>query len=110
MAYSEDLADRVRQALAGVSNVREQQMFGGLAFMVDGNMALGIVRDELMARLGEEGADRALDELHVRPMDFTGRPMRKIVLVEPAGTAGDDQLAGWVARALEFVATLPPKA
>jgi TfoX/Sxy family transcriptional regulator of competence genes len=109
MAYSEPLAERVRQALAGVADVREQKMFGGLAFMVGGNMTVGIVGEELMVRLGAEGADRALDEPQVRTMDFTGRPMSTMVLVEPAGVERDDALERWVSRAREFVATLPPK-
>ena len=109
MAYDEALADRVSAVLASVPDVREQRMFGGIAFMVGGHMACGIVGDELMLRLGEEGADAALDEPHVRPMDFTGRPMGTMVFVEPAGIASEEALAGWVARALDHVSTLPPK-
>jgi TfoX/Sxy family transcriptional regulator of competence genes len=110
MAFSEPLADRVRELLPATAAVREVQMFGGLAFMVDGNMACGILGEELMVRLGEAGADRALDEPHVRPMDFTGRPMRKMVLVQPEGLGADADLARWVSLALDFVATLPAKA
>ncbi len=109
MAYSEELADRVREVLDG-RVVREQKMFGGLCFMVDGNMCAGVTGDDLMLRLGEERADAALDEPHTRPMDFTGRPMKKFVFVEPAGTESDADLERWVGRALEFVASLPPKA
>lgn len=109
MAYDETLADRVRTALDDVDDVRGQKMFGGIAFMVAGHMACGIVGDELMLRLGEEAADSALDERHVRPMDFTGRPMRTMVFVEPAGLESDVALVGWVRRALRHVETLPPK-
>ena len=84
-------------------------MFGGLAFLVNGHMACGIVGDELMLRLGVEGADTALDELHVRPMDFTGKPLSTMVFVEPAGLLSDRALAAWVERAVSFVRTLPPK-
>lgn len=109
MAYDEQLADRVRTALSDVADVREQRMFGGIAFMVGGHMACGILGDELMVRLGEPAADAAMDEPHVRAMDFTGRPMRTMVLVEPEGVAEDGALAGWVQRGLRHVETLPPR-
>jgi TfoX/Sxy family transcriptional regulator of competence genes len=108
MAYDETLAERVRAELAGEDALTERKMFGGLAFMLDGNMACGIVRDELMLRLGPEGADRALDEPHVRPMDFTGRPMTGMVFVSPGGL-GDEALRHWVREAASYVRTLPPK-
>jgi TfoX/Sxy family transcriptional regulator of competence genes len=109
VAFDERLAERVSAVLLEVPDVREQKMFGGIAFMVGGHMACGVVGDELMVRLGEEGADAALDEPHVRPMDFTGRPMNTMVFVEPGGIDTDTALAGWVARALSYVGTLPPK-
>ena len=84
-------------------------MFGGIAFLVGGHMACGVVGDELMLRLGADGADVALGEPHVRPMDFTGRPMSTMVFVGPAGIASDAALAGWIGRALAYVQTLPPK-
>jgi TfoX/Sxy family transcriptional regulator of competence genes len=108
MAYDEDLADRIRDVLAG-RDVREQKMFGGLAFMVGGHMAVGVVGDELMARVGADGEDEALEQPHARPMDFTGRPMTGFVFVEAAGVADDDDVRAWVERALAFVATLPPR-
>lgn len=109
MAFDERLVERVRATLRAVPNSRERQMFGGLAFLVGGHMACGVVGDELMLRLGKDGADAALDEPHTHPMDFTGKPMSTMVFVEPAGTASDTALAGWVARALSYVQTLPPK-
>jgi TfoX/Sxy family transcriptional regulator of competence genes len=108
MAYDETLAERVRAELAGEDGLMERKMFGGLAFMLDGNMACGIVKDELMLRLGPEGADRALDEPHVRAMDFTGRPMTGMVFVAPGGL-GDVALQHWVGEATSYVRTLPPK-
>ena len=84
-------------------------MFGGIAFIVGGHMACGIVGDDLMLRLGEEGADAALDRPHVRPMDFTGKPMSTMVFVEPAGVETDEELAGWIKQALAYARTLPPK-
>jgi TfoX/Sxy family transcriptional regulator of competence genes len=83
-------------------------MFGGLAFMVNGNMACGIVKDELMLRLGAEGADAALERPHVRHMDFTGRPMTGMVYVGRGGL-GDVELRGWVQQAAAFARSLPPK-
>jgi hypothetical protein len=84
-------------------------MFGGLAFMSGGHMACGIVGSDLMLRLGEDGADAALDTPHARPMDFTGRPMRGMVYIAPAGVATAAELSEWVDRALRYVGTLPPK-
>ncbi len=109
MAFDERLAQRVSVALEDVPDVREQQMFGGIAFLVGGHMACGIVGDELMLRLGEEGADAALDQPHVRPMDFTGRPMSTMVFVQPPGIESDSALAGWIGRAVTYVEALPPK-
>ena len=106
MAYDEDLAGRVREVLADHGPADERRMFGGLAFMVGGKMACGIVGERLMVRLGEEGADAALEQPHVAVMDFTGRPSRTTVYVEPAGTDDDAALRGWVERALGYVATL----
>jgi TfoX/Sxy family transcriptional regulator of competence genes len=108
MPYDEELAERVRDVLGPRDRVVERKMFGGLAFMVGGHMTCGIVRDELMLRLGEEEAEKALERSHVRPMDFTGRPMRGMVFVESAGLEGR-ALRGWVERAVAFTASLPPK-
>jgi TfoX/Sxy family transcriptional regulator of competence genes len=109
MAYDEDLATRIREVLADRPDMTERKMFGGIAFMIGGHMACGVVDDDLMLRLGEEGADAALDRPHTRVMDFTGRPTKGAIYVEPAGTAGDGDLRAWIERALAFVATLPPK-
>ena len=111
VAFDEDLAERVREALPGdlMARVTERKMFGGLAFMLDGNMLVGIVGDELMARLGPDAADAAMQRPHVRIMDFSGRPMKGMVFIGP-GALEDDQLAGWVRGAVEFVGNLPPKA
>jgi TfoX/Sxy family transcriptional regulator of competence genes len=84
-------------------------MFGGIAFMLEGNMAVGIVGDELMVRLDPADAERALAEPHVRPMDFTGKPMRNMVFVAPSGTASDADLAAWVDAGADHAASLPPK-
>jgi|SRR6185436_1321729 len=110
MAYDEALVERVRAILlAERDDVSERKMFGGIAFMAHGNMCCGVSGEDLMVRLGEDGADAALDEPGARPMDFTGRPMKGYAFVGPAGTASDSALRDWVARTLAFADTLPPK-
>jgi len=108
VAYDEKLADRVRDVLEEVEGATERKLFGGLAFMVRGHMACGIVGDDLMLRLGAEGAERALERPHVRPMDFTGKPMTGMVYVGAHGLEGA-ALRRWMAEATGFVAGLPPK-
>jgi TfoX/Sxy family transcriptional regulator of competence genes len=108
MAYDEDLAYRVRAVLPQGAAVTERQMFGGLTFMLSGHMFCGIVKDTLMLRLGPEATDRALRQPHVRPMDFTGRPMKGMVFVDPAGLHGD-ALRQWVGAAADYARGLPPK-
>lgn len=108
MPYDEELADRVRRMLEG-EEVEEKPMFGGLTFMVGGHMCCGIAGSDLMLRLGSEAVRAALTERHARPMTFTGRPFKAFVLVNREGVATDRALRGWVARALQFVRTLPAK-
>jgi TfoX N-terminal domain len=109
MAYDEDLADRVRERVGAEPGLTEKRMFGGLAFLLDGNMAVGISGDDLMVRVGPEATDDALARPHTRPFDMTGRPMRGWILVAPEGVAGEDDLAAWIARGVSFARTLPPK-
>ncbi len=108
MAFDEKLANRVRDVLDVRDGVTERKMFGGLAFMVHGHMACGIAGSDLMLRLGAEGAEAALARPHVRPMDFTGTPMKGMVYVAPDGLRGV-ALRRWVEKAAAFVETLPPK-
>ena len=108
MAYDEDLADRVREVLPHDGPIHERKMFGGLCFLFNGHMVCGIVHDALMLRLGPDDAGRALAEPHVRPMDFTGRPMKAIVLVDPPGLS-EAELQRWIDQAAAFVRGLPPK-
>ena len=109
MAYDEELAERVRRALAPREGLSEKKMFGGIAFMLRGNMCCGIVRDQLMVRVGPERYDDALARPHARPMDFTGRAMRGMVYVTPEGLRSDTDLSVWLQRGLEFAESLPPK-
>ena len=108
MAYDESLADQVREIMLGEPGLNERKMFGGLAFMLDGRMCCGIVGNELMLRLGADGAQQALEDANVRPMDFTGKPMTGMVYIAPEGLSGDT-LNHWLDQAAAFVRTLPPK-
>jgi TfoX/Sxy family transcriptional regulator of competence genes len=108
MAYDERLAERIRAALP--DRVTERKMFGGIAWMLDGNMACGIMGgDALLARLGTDGAVSALDEPHTRPAVMGERTMKGYLIVDPAGVDDDESLQGWVDRCVEFAESLPPK-
>ena len=109
MAYDEALAARVRDALGKTKGLTELKMFGGVGFMVNGNMALGVSKEDLIVRVGPDGHAKALDQPGARAFDFGGRTMVGMLVVGPAGTKKPKDLAGWVAKALSFVATLPPK-
>jgi TfoX/Sxy family transcriptional regulator of competence genes len=108
VAYDEALADRVRVQLGDEPGLTERKMFGGIAWMLEGNMAVGLMKDGLLVRLGDQ-ADAALEEPHVtRPM-MGDRPMKGMVLVAPEGVETDEQLAAWVARGSDVARSLPPK-
>jgi TfoX/Sxy family transcriptional regulator of competence genes len=109
MAYDEELADRVRDLLSARSEVSERKMFGGIAFMVSGNMACGVLKEDLIVRLGDEEGEKALAEDGVRPFDFTGKAMKNIVYVSPELTSEDAGLAEWVDAGADYAASLPPK-
>lgn len=109
MAFDEYLADRVRDVLAPRAELTERKMFGGIAFMVAGNMAVGVLGDDLMVRLDPADAERALAEPHVRPMDFTGKPMKGMVFVDSDGTAAAADLAAWVDAGADHAVSLPPR-
>lgn len=109
MAYSESVADRVRRAITAREGLSERKMFGGLCLMVNGNMFAGVIKDELMLRVGTDRFEELLAGPHVRPMDFTGRPMKGYLYVAPAGFESDDDLSRWVLTAIDFAGSLPPK-
>lgn len=110
MAYSESVAQRVRKTLARrKGNVTERKMFGGLSFLINGNMCCGVVDKNIVLRLGEAGAEKALEERHVDEMDFTGTPLASMVYLRPAGYKTDEDLRRWVGRAVRFARTLPAK-
>ena len=109
MAADESLAARVRDALARTKDVEEKKMFGCVCFFLDGNVLAGVWKDALIARLGSDEGEAALQEPHVRAFDITGKPMRNWVVVGPEGVEDDDQLKDWIERATKFVRTLPRK-
>ena len=109
MAYDEETANRVRQALSKHGDFEEKRMFGGLAFMVRGHMCCGIVGGEIMVRVGADRYAEALAVPHARPMDFTGRPLTGMVYVAPAGFKTATTLDAWVARGLAHVRSLPSR-
>jgi TfoX N-terminal domain len=109
MAYDEGLAARVRDAIGERPGLAEQRMFGGLAFLVGGNMACGVRGEELIVRMAAEGADAALQEPGARPFDLTGRPMKGWLQVGPAGHGEDEDLRRWVDRGVAYASSLPPK-
>ena len=109
MAYDEQLAEQVHQVLVAQSGVVQKRMFGGLAFMVNGNMSVGIDRDRLMVRVGPEGYEEALVRPHCQPMDMTGRPMRGFVMVGATGISTDEELEEWVRMGVQFAMSLPKK-
>jgi hypothetical protein len=109
MAFDEGVAQRLREMFADTTDVVEKKMFGGIAFMVSGNMCCGVLGEELMARVGPEQYQRALKEPYVREMDFTGKPLKGFVYVGVQGFTSDEDLESWVGRCAQFVSTLPPK-
>ncbi len=109
MAYDEDVAYRIRAALADQDGVTEKKMFGGLAFMVKGHMCCGLAKGQLMVRVGPEQYAACLAQPHAREMDFTGRPMKGFIYVDEAGCDTDAELQAWVDRGVTFVTGLPPK-
>jgi TfoX/Sxy family transcriptional regulator of competence genes len=109
MAYDSGLSQRVREVLRERHGITERAMFGGLAFLVDGKMFVGVQASILMARVGPERHEDALAVPHVRQMDFTGRPMKGYVYVDPPGLTEDKDLTAWVRWCADYVAALPPK-
>jgi TfoX/Sxy family transcriptional regulator of competence genes len=109
LSYDEGLAERIRETLADAPNVTEKKMFGGLCLMISGNMCCGIVDETLMARVGPDQYKDCLKIPHAREMDFTGKPLKGMIYVDPEGIAEDEELNAWVDRCTDFMKTLPPK-
>jgi TfoX N-terminal domain len=109
MAYDEALAERIHAVLDGQDGFSDRKMFGGVGFLLNGNMCVGVWKDELILRLAAEDADAALGEPDVRVFDITGRPMTGWVLVAPGATASAEALRAWIDRAVAYVSVMPPK-
>jgi hypothetical protein len=109
MPYDEGLAQRVREELDERPDVSEKKMFGGLAFLLAGNMCVGVVGDELMVRVGPDAYEEAVRKPHTRKMDFTGRAMKGFVYVGRHGIASDAGLRRWVDRGVRYATSLPAK-
>ena len=109
MAYDEELAARIRKCLSKKDKITELKMFGGLCFMIAGNMCCGVIKDNLIVRVGPERYENYLRESYARPMDFTGRALRGFVYVESEGYDTDESLKKWVGRGVEFASSLRPK-
>jgi TfoX N-terminal domain len=110
MGFDEDFAHRIREQLGDEAGVTEKAMFGGLAFLLRGNMAVGISNGgELIVRVGPDDTEDALARPHTRVFDMTGRPMKGWIVVEPAGVTTKRQLGAWVKRGVVFARSLPPK-
>ena len=108
MAYDARLAERIRKQLEALPFV-EKKMFGGVGFLLGGNMSVGVYQDDLVVRVDPAKSSRLLGKPHARPFDITGRPMKGWLLVAPAGVRTDSQLRAWVKEGVEFASTLPPK-
>lgn len=109
MTYDEGLAQRVREIMDGQPMIDEKKMFGGVAFMIEGNLACGVLSDQLIVRVGPQHYQAALKKKHTKEFDFTGRPMKGWVMVLPDGYEADTTLKEWVNKGIEFALTLPPK-
>jgi len=108
--FDELLADNVRKQLKGQSGLVEKKMFGGLAFLVNGNMSVGVHKNELIVRLAPEETDTALKEPGARIFDITGRPMKGWLLIGAAGVKEPVSLKNWVRRSVSYASSLPKKA
>jgi TfoX/Sxy family transcriptional regulator of competence genes len=114
MPFDEQIAHRIRKVLAeevtdSEVTIKDRRMFGGLAIMVNGHMCCGLAGKDLVVRVTVCEYEEGLSQPHARPMDFTGRPMRGFVYVDPAGFSSDAQLRAWIRRGLLFVLSLPAK-
>jgi hypothetical protein len=109
MAYDEDLARRIRGLLGEMPGLVEKKMFGGIGFILAGNMACGVSGSGFIVRVGPDAYQQALARAHTRPFDMTGRPMSGWIIVDLAGVADEELLAAWVQQGVDFARSLPPK-
>jgi TfoX/Sxy family transcriptional regulator of competence genes len=109
MAFDEKLAERIRRRLARRKGVVEKKMFGGVGFMLNDRLAVGVWKDSLIVRISPEDGDDAIKEPHVRPFDIARRPMKGWIMVGPDGLTDDRQLGAWIQQATKFVSGLPAR-
>ena len=109
MAYDEHLEQRIRELLDDIPSMIGKKMFGGVCFMIHGNMACGVHKNNLIVRIGSAQHQKALAQSHTRVFDINGRPMKNWVLVTPNGIQSDVDLKRWVEQGVDFALTLPPK-
>ena len=109
MAYDEKLDARIGEVISGWAGASSKKMFGGVCHLLRGNMVVGVWKEFLILRLGEDAADFARELPNVRPFDITGRPMKGWVMIEPAGIRTSAKLKKWLEQARTFTETLPPK-
>jgi TfoX/Sxy family transcriptional regulator of competence genes len=108
MAYNEKLAERIRSEFSGLPFV-EKKMFGGVGFLLHGNMAVGVHKENMIVRVGPDNHEKLLKKKHARVFDITGKPMKGWLMVEPDGCKTAKQVSAWVKEGIEFTLTLPPK-
>lgn len=109
MAYSKSLVERIRHIVSRQRGVTEKKMFGGVCFLLNGNLLVGVWKDSLIARIGKDAYETALQQEYVTEFDVTGRPMKGWVMVETDGIDSDHQLSHWIEQATQFVRMLPIK-
>lgn len=109
MSYNQDTALRLRAAIGGLPGLDEKKMFGGVCYLLHGNMTCGVVNDQLIVRCGPEAYPAALAKPHARVFDYAGRPMKGWIFVDPSGYTAEEDLRAWVDLAVRFVSTLAPK-
>jgi len=103
MSFDEGLGEHIRGVLEAESKVTEKEMFGGLAFILDGKMCCGVVKGEMMARVGPDAHEKSLKQSHARPMDFTGRPMKGFISISEIGLRNDAKLHWWISQCVTFL-------
>ncbi len=109
MAYDEGLMQRIEEILEKQPGFDSKKMFGGICFLLSGNMACGIVNEDLIVRVGKDNYEKCLALPHTKEFDMTGRPMTGWVVISPNGYESDDQLQGWVQYGIDTAMSLPPK-
>jgi TfoX/Sxy family transcriptional regulator of competence genes len=109
MGYDEGLAARIMEQLEGLPSLTEKKMFGGIAFLLSGNMICGILGEDLIVRVGKKQYENAMQKPHTKVFDLTGKPMRGWVTVKPDGFSEDEDLEAWLRQGLDYARSLPAK-